>query len=54
MSVTVVHYFSKTISQKTTFWKLGLGLFGIRVILRVKLGFYGRSMVLEKRNGVKP
>lgn len=31
-----------------TFWELGSALFGIRVILRGKLGFYGRSDVFEK------
>ena len=50
-------HFSKSISQTMTFWELGLGLFGIRVILRGKLGFYGRSKVLEKlswRTGTQP
>ena len=42
MAVALSH-FSKTISQTTTFWKSGLGFLGIRVILRGKLGFYGRS-----------
>ena len=36
----VVSHFSKSISQTTTFWELGLGFFGIRVILRGKSGFY--------------
>ena len=44
----VVPHFSKSISQTMTFWELGLGLSCIRVILRGKLGFYGRSKVLEK------
>ena len=34
--------------QTTTFWDLKLGLLGIRVTLTGRLGFYGRSMVLEK------
>ena len=53
----VVSHFSKSISQTTTFWELGLGVFGIRVILKGKLGLYGRSKVLEKwswRSGVQP
>ena len=45
---SVVFHSSKTISQITTFWELGLGLCGIRVILRGKLGFSGRNQVLEK------
>ena len=48
---TVVSHFSKSISQTTTFWELGLGLFGIMVILKGKLGFYGRSEVM-KRDGL--
>ena len=50
-------HFSKSISQTTSFWELGLGLIGVRVILRGKLGFYGRSKVLEKwflRSGTQP
>ena len=33
-------HFSKSISQTTTFWELGLGFFGIRIILTGKLGLY--------------
>ena len=40
--------FSKSISQTKTFWELGIGSIGIRVILRGKLGIYSRSKVLEK------
>ena len=36
-------HFSKTISQTRTFWELGLDLLEVRVILRGKLLFYGRS-----------
>ena len=36
---TVVSHFSKTISQTTTFWKLGLGLLDLRVILGGNYGF---------------
>ena len=39
----------KSISRTTTFWVLqvtGLGFFDIKVIIRGKLGFYGRSKVL--------
>ena len=43
----VVSHFSKSISQTTTFWELGLGSFGIRVILRGKLGFNDRSGLRE-------
>ena len=47
----VVSHFSKTISQTPTFWELGLGLglglLEVRLILRGKLGFYGRSQVME-------
>ena len=53
----VVSRFSKSISQTTTFWELGLGVFGITVILRGKFGLYGRSKVLEKwswRSGTQP
>ena len=35
-------------NDSLTFWELGWASFGIRVILRWKLGFYGRSKVLEK------
>ena len=55
--VVVVSHFSKSISQTTTVWELGSGVFGIRVMPRGKLGFYGRSMVLEKwswRSGTQP
>ena len=48
MITTVVSHFSKTISQTMTFWELGLGFFGIRVIIRGQFAFYGRSKVLEK------
>ena len=50
MVVSVPLLFSKSITQVTTFWKLGigLGLLEIRVILRGKLGFYGRIRVFEK------
>ena len=50
-------HFCKTISQTTTYWELGLGLLGIRVILTGMIGFHGRSKVLEKlnwKNGVQP
>ena len=55
----IMSHFSKSISQITTFLKLGLGsgFFGIRVILRGKLGFYDRSKVLENwswRSGTQP
>ena len=30
-----------------TFWKLEFGLLEVRVILRGKLGYYGKSKVLE-------
>ena len=54
---SVVFHFSKTISQAMTFWELGLGLFGIRVIQRGKLGFMAvvrvGEMVLEKCSGVQ-
>ena len=36
----VVSHFSKSISPTTTFKELGLSVFGIRVILGGKLGFY--------------
>ena len=44
----VVSNFSESISQTTTFWNLVLGLLEVRVILRGKLGFYGRIKVSEK------
>ena len=52
-----VSHFSKSISQTTTSWELVLGLLGIRVILRGKLGFYSRSQALDKwswRSGALP
>ena len=45
---SVAPHFPKSISPTTTFWELGLGFFGIRVILRGKSGFHGRSKVSEK------
>ena len=48
---------SRVISQTTSFWEFRLGLLEVKVILRGKLGFYGRSEVLEKRSwrsGVQP
>ena len=47
-------HFSKSISQTTTFWELGLGLFSIRIILRGKLVFYDSSMTVVRlwRNGL--
>ena len=47
--VPLLSHFSKSISQTTTFWELGLGFFGIRVKLRGKLG----SKVLEKWSSEK-
>ena len=46
----VVSHFSNSISPTTTFWELGLGFFGIRVILRGKLGLY--AGVRLWRNGL--
>ena len=40
MVLMVLSHFSKSISQTTSFWELGLGLFGIRVVLRGKSGIY--------------
>ena len=45
---TAVSHFTKTFSQTTTLWKLGLDQLDFRVILKGKLGFYSRSKVLEK------
>ena len=52
----IVSHFSKSISQTTTFWELGLGFFGIRVILRGKLGSYAGVRFWRKvlrRRGVQ-
>ena len=50
-------HFSETVSPRTSFWELGLGLLGVRVLPRGKLGFHDWSKVLEKwswRSGVQP
>ena len=49
---TVVSHFSKSIPQTTTFWALGLGLLGIRVILRGNSGFYDRIKGWRNGNGL--
>ena len=50
MKIMVLSHFSKSISQTMTFWELGLFFFGIRVILRGKLGLY--AGVRFWRNGL--
>ena len=53
----VVSHFSKSISQTTTFWKLGSVFFGIRVILGEKLGLYAGVRFWRNvlwRSGVQP
>ena len=52
-----VSHFSKSISLTTTFWESGLGFFGIRVVLRGKLGLYAGVRFWRNglwRSGVQP
>ena len=57
VKVRVVSHFSKSISQTTTFWELGLGFSGIRVILWGTLGLYAGVRFWRNdlwRSGVQP
>ena len=55
--IMVVSHFSKSISPTTTFWELGLGFFGVRVILRGKLVLHAGVRFWRNdlwRGGVQP